>query len=212
MKEIIIVLLIGYGFGLLQWSYFISKGIKKVDIRSLGAGNAGASNTLESFGFKYGLLVGILDILKAYLSVILIKRIFNIDFNESGALLLYLNAFGVILGHNFPFYMKFKGGKGTAALMGALLGFSLPIGLIGISILILVSIGSNYVIIGTLCLTIYTILVPLYNSLGINSIIVASIIAILSFSLHIKNYKRIMKGRESKVRTVLFKKRSINKE
>ncbi|NLC66084.1 MAG: glycerol-3-phosphate acyltransferase [Clostridium sp.] len=210
MKEIIFVLLIGYGFGLLQWSYFISKGIKKVDIRTLGQGNAGASNTVESFGIKYGVLVAVLDILKAYFSIILVKRIFNIEFVDNDAFLLYLNAFGVIIGHNFPFFMGFKGGKGTAALIGALFGFDLTLGIIGLFLIIGVSILSNYVILGTLFLTMFTIAIPIYYNLGLSSIVIAIIIAMLSFSLHIKNYKRIITGSESKVRTVLFKNKKAN--
>jgi glycerol-3-phosphate acyltransferase PlsY len=73
MYRLFIVLLIGYFMGCLQWSYILTKGIKKVDIRTMGLGNAGASNTVSVFGWKMGVAVGLLDILKAIISLFIIR-------------------------------------------------------------------------------------------------------------------------------------------
>ena len=71
--DYLIVIIIGYLFGCLQWSYILSMIIKKQDIRTLGAGNAGASNMVVSFGWKIGVLVAFLDIFKAIMSIFIIK-------------------------------------------------------------------------------------------------------------------------------------------
>ena len=121
MKSYLIVIIIGYLFGCLQWSYFISKGIFKTDIRRLGGGNAGASNTVVSLGWKWGVLVAILDILKAIASILLVSYLIKLSIIEGNILHLYLNGLFVILGHDYPFFMGFKGGKGTASLLGMII-------------------------------------------------------------------------------------------
>lgn len=113
MIKILLSIIIGYLLGIIQASYLLSKAIKKVDIRTLGFGNAGMSNAVESLGWKFGLLVGFIDVGKGILSILLIKSLFQIDFNPSGSILLYLNAYSVILGHIYPFHMNFKGQRNS---------------------------------------------------------------------------------------------------
>jgi len=108
MKSFLIVVIIGYLLGCLQWSYFISKGIFKTDIRRLGGGNAGASNTVVSLGWKWGVLVAILDILKAIASILLVSYLIKLSIIEGNILHLYLNGLFVILGHDYPFFMGFQ--------------------------------------------------------------------------------------------------------
>lgn len=155
MKNYIIVLIIGYLFGCFQASYIIGKLFKKVDIRTLGNGNAGASNTVVAFGWKYGVVVGLLDIVKAILSIMLVKFILsNILSYGHTPFLLYLNGLSVILGHNYPFYMGFKGGKGTASLIGMLSAIDYRIAIIGIAAIVAITLATDYIALGTISLVI----------------------------------------------------------
>ncbi|HAS73727.1 MAG TPA: glycerol-3-phosphate acyltransferase 1 [Clostridiales bacterium UBA8960] len=205
MMDFLIVLSIGYLFGNFQTSYLLGKWIYKLDVRALGRGNAGASNATESLGFKFGVLVGVLDILKAIVSIWMIKVMFNVGFDSSGSMLLYLNGLGVILGHNFPFFMKFKGGKGTASLVGMMLGLNPFFGLGGMLILLITSLVFDYIAIGTFALVVYTIIVTVLMDAGSGPIAISVIIAFMSTFLHRKNYIRILRKEESKVSRVLGK-------
>jgi len=205
VQDLLIVSLIGYLFGNIQAAYILTKYIKKVDIRSYGHGNAGASNVAESFGMKFGLLVAIIDILKAVLSILLIKQLYAITM-ETNPTLLYLNGFGVILGHVFPFYMNFKGGKGTASLIGVLLGLDVYLGLAGIFVIVSATILTDRVALGTFCLTLFWAILTIYFRLGWIPILVSLLMFILSFKLHLPNYRRIMNNTEGRLSTVLKKK------
>lgn len=100
--EIIVAMVIGYSFGCFQSSYLLVKYTKKKDIRSFGSGNAGASNTVSNFGFKLGILVAILDILKAIVAICLMKEyILLFGLLQQKWLLLYICGAMVIIGHVF---------------------------------------------------------------------------------------------------------------
>lgn len=205
MEKILLSIIIGYSLGNIQASYLLAKAIKKVDIRTLGFGNAGMSNAVESLGWKFGLLVGFIDVGKGILSVLLIKYLFKIDFNPDGALLLYFNAYSVILGHIYPFHMNFKGGKGTAALIGVLIGLNPLYGLIGILIIIIVTLITDYVTIGTLALTLYVIGITLYFNMGMIPLLISISGSLLSLYYHLPNYRRILNHTEGRLSKVLKK-------
>lgn len=205
MEKILLSIIIGYLLGNIQASYLLAKAIKKVDIRTLGFGNAGMSNAVESLGWKFGLLVGFIDVGKGILSVLLIKYLFKIDFNPDGALLLYLNAYSVILGHIYPFHMNFKGGKGTAALIGVLIGLNPLYGLIGILIIIIVTLITDYVTIGTLALTLYVIGITIYFNMGLIPLLISISGSLLSLYYHLPNYRRILNHTEGRLSKVLKK-------
>lgn len=120
--ERIICLAIGYLFGLFQTAYFYGK-MKGIDIRQHGSGNAGTTNTMRVLGTKAGLVVFAGDVLKGILAAALVWAIFRESQADRIYLLKLYAGTGVILGHNFPFYMKFKGGKGIAATAGMILSF-----------------------------------------------------------------------------------------
>ncbi|MDW7661419.1 MAG: glycerol-3-phosphate acyltransferase [Bacillota bacterium] len=208
MRDYIIVIILGYLFGNIQAAYLLGKTIKKVDIRTMGHGNAGASNAVESLGKKFGFAVLLIDMLKGIVSILLVKAIFNVGFDSDGALLLYPNGYSVILGHVFPFYMNFKGGKGTASMAGILLGLNIWIGLLGMLIVTIAAIVSDYIIIGTLALTIYIIGFTVFFDLGTGPILISIFGALLSLKLHLPNYKRISLGTEGRVSRVLKKRKS----
>lgn len=123
--ERIICLLIGYAFGLFQTAYIYGR-LHGIDIRNYGSGNAGTTNTLRVFGTKAGLLVLVGDIMKCILAVVLVSCLFGSSHPEMVYLLKLYAAMGAIVGHNFPFYLKFKGGKGIAATAGLILYSPIP--------------------------------------------------------------------------------------
>ena len=118
--SVITFLVFGYLIGCIHGSK-VAQFLSGVDLKKAGFGNAGASNATLSLGWKYGVLVALIDIGKGILAIILL----NIYLQSTSELsttdswmLLYIIGTGVIIGHNFPFYMHFKGGKGTASIIG----------------------------------------------------------------------------------------------
>ena len=194
----VITALVGYLLGCFQTSFIISKLFKKQDIRELGNGNAGASNTTVVYGMKYGILVAIVDILKAAISITLIRSIFRDNTNLN--FLIYINCLFVILGHNYPFYMKFKGGKGTASLIGGLLAIDYRIAIIGVIAIVFVSLLTNYIALGTLALvTSFTVTTYIYGYEA-ECLVIAMAIAVMSIFKHTVNFRNILNGTEHKVR------------
>ena len=113
--ERIICLVIGYVCGLFQTGYIIGK-VHKTDIREHGSGNAGTTNTLRTLGFKAGAITFAGDCGKAILAIFISWLIFHEQYPEGIKLLGMYAGLGAVLGHNYPFYMKFKGGKGIAVM------------------------------------------------------------------------------------------------
>ena len=130
----------GYFMGNLMASYLVAKWILGIDIREHGTGNAGGSNSFLLMGWKNGLIVGIIDILKAFIAVYIIKILYPANPNLS--MLMIISGSMAIIGHIYPFFMNFKGGKGMACFMGMCLAINPLIGL--------------YVILATIALTLIT--------------------------------------------------------
>ncbi|MFY9612276.1 MAG: glycerol-3-phosphate acyltransferase [Tissierellaceae bacterium] len=199
MERYLIVITLGYIFGCLQWSYILGKLLKKQDIRNLGGGNAGASNTVTVFGWKMGVAVGLLDILKDIISIIIIRYILkSTDMFE-----LYLNGTSVVLGHNYPFFMGFKGGKGTASTVGMMLAINYKLGLLGILVIFLVTVLSDYIALGTMALVSFFVIATLYLGYGPQCLVLAIFLALLSAYKHLPNMKRILARQESGLRDAL---------
>ena len=116
----VIALGIGYLFGLFQTGYLYGKS-QGIDIRSEGSGNAGTTNSLRVLGIKAGLITFAGDLCKAILAVLLVKVLFRNAYPDAVKILELYAGFGAVLGHNFPFYLKFKGGKGIACTSGMIL-------------------------------------------------------------------------------------------
>ena len=116
----IAAVLIGYFLGIFQTGYLYGK-YKGIDIRSQGSGNAGATNTLRVLGYKAGLITFAGDLLKAILAVVIVHVLFGAYFPQELHVLKLYAGFGAVLGHNFPFFLKFKGGKGIACTSGMIL-------------------------------------------------------------------------------------------
>ncbi len=213
---------IGYLFGLFQTAYILGK-MKGIDIREHGSGNAGTTNTLRVLGKKAGLIVFLGDILKTILAVILIGILFQEKYPEQLYLLKLYAGLGAVLGHNFPFYLKFKGGKGIAATGGMILSFDwffVPVGLLAFFGTFAVS---HYVSLGSLVLTaVFPIQMILMGQLGIGNFaaipqailiemyVLGFVLMALAYIRHAENIKRLASGTERK--TYIFKKKEKTEE
>lgn len=201
--QFISAILIGYLFGCFQTSYFISKKFGEKDIRDMGSGNAGASNVTSEMGWKFGILTGISDVLKAYIPVKLIVLIFPTSLQQVE--LMAITGMGALLGHIYPFFMNFRGGKGIACYIGLLLAINWQIGLTAIMMLILLTVITDYVSVGSIFLYLIVPILAYYK--GSSNIVVgcSGILLIVGIIKHWINVQRILNGKETGLRSV-FKK------
>lgn len=142
------VMAAGYLLGSSNMAYWLSK-IKKVDIRSKGTGNLGASNATVLLGWGAGVVVALHDIGKAFLAVLLARWAFP-------ALIFAGAAAGVacVLGHIFPFYLNFRGGKGLASFIGMLAALDWRVALVAAVLLVAITLVTDYIALGTLCVAV----------------------------------------------------------
>jgi len=204
IQQIFIAAVMGYAFGCIQAAYIIGRLIKKEDIRRRGSNNAGASNATIVWGWKYGVIVALIDILKAIIAVLLIKYIYmgSGDVNS----LMYITGAFVVIGHNYPFFMKFKGGKGTASLIGMLIAIDWRMALAGILLIVLGTIFTDYITIGTIAMMVSFCICTALFDYGLVPIIISVALSLLSIYNHIPNIRRIVKHEETGLRSTFKKK------
>lgn len=192
----IICILIGYILGNINAAYTISK-LKGFDIRTKGSNNAGASNATIIMGWKIGVTVAIVDILKAYLAVSIVKSLFpNLELVE------IIAGTSCVIGHIFPIHMRFRGGKGLASYIGMILAIDWRVFIIVGLLIILVTVVTNYIALATLTtVTIYPIYLY-FLKVNIISLVLLIIIAIIMYYKHISNIKRIISGKEVGLRKI----------
>ena len=188
---------IGYLLGCSNLAYYISRAAKK-DIRKDGSGNLGASNATVLFGWKAGVSVAVHDIGKAFAAALLAKWLFP-ELEYAGA------AAGVaaVLGHIFPFYLKFRGGKGTAAFFGLTIALNWKLALAAAIILLLATLITDYIVIGTFSVI---TTVPVYLGLFAHNLILAAIVCIASLTIFLKhreNIGRMLRKEEIGLRSTL---------
>ena len=204
----IVCIIIGYVFGMIQTAVFYGR-LKGVDIRKVGSGNAGTTNTLRVLGPKAGAVVLLGDMLKCMAAILITYLIFGRSNPEYIILFMAYTAAGTVLGHDFPFFLKFKGGKGFATLMGCILGYN-PIAFVVAGILvIIITFATDYIVIATLTML---IAFPVFVGIYTHNIIYALILAIGSlciFLKHIPNFKKIIKKEEIGIRSSFTKKHRI---
>ena len=181
----VIVLAVAYLMGSSNLAYFLSK-LKKVDLKADGSGNLGASNATILLGWWSGILVGVHDIGKAALAVLLAEWIFP-DLPFIGA----VAGVASVMGHIFPFYLKFKGGKGFASFLGMTLALNWRLALIMMAVVVIVTVITDYIVIGTATTVIP---VPVAEGLLTRSFIVALILLVATGVIlykHRENFVRI---------------------
>lgn len=211
--ERVICLVIGYVFGLFQTAFIYGK-LHGIDIREHGSGNAGTTNTLRVLGTKAGLIVLAGDIIKCILAIVVCGSIFGPAHQEEIYLLKLYAAAGAILGHNFPFYLHFKGGKGIAATAGLILSFHIAFLPMGVIIFFGTFFLTHYVSLGSLLvyagLMIEMVVAGQMGLFGASQAvlnemyIVTALLTALAYYKHRENIARLLKGVERK--TYLTKK------
>ncbi len=208
MVKYIIMVIVGYLIGSIQPAYLLGKIVYKKNIKTLGTKNAGASNASLVFGLKFGVLVGILDIIKGIIVVVITHYFFKetVDL-KTLQLIKYLSGSAAVLGHDFPFYMKFNGGKGTATILGIFIGISPLYGVIGGLMIVIVGLISNYIAIGTFALLVTFITYTAVFSMSVINILLACLLASISVFKHYENIIHIKQKKESKLRNIFKQKK-----
>lgn len=200
--------IIGYLAGGFSLSYILARR-RGFDIRKTGTKNAGASNAAVTMGWKIGVLVGACDIFKGFAAVLAVRLICRSAFP---ALASELSIIGVVtgifcvIGHMHPMYLRFRGGKGFATYLGMILGIDWKFFLIVGVLIILVSLLSDYIVMGTM---VTMVSFPVYNILWKKSAVAAIVTATLSLYIiyrHRKNLDDILHGRERRI-SGLYKKK-----
>ena len=206
--ERVICLLIGYVFGLFQTSYIIGK-LQHDDIREHGSGNAGSTNALRVYGAKAGFISLAGDALKCILAILLVTVVFGDRYAGHIALLKMYTGAGVILGHNYPFYLNFHGGKGIASTLGLVLAFDPILALPAMLVFLGIVFATKYVSLGSLSayLVVFVSLIisgqagryHMEQSYLTEMYILFGLLTALAFFRHRKNIVRLINGTESKV-------------
>ena len=203
----ILLLIIGYFIGNIETGYIFGK-IHKMDIRNYGSGNAGATNTLRVLGAKAGLVVFLGDFCKSLIPCLVVRFIFRDNISLSYIYMLYIGL-GVVLGHNFPFYLGFKGGKGVASTAGIIMALDIRIAVICLIVFIITVAITRYVSLGSIFVMIILIgmshfLVKFSYGFGEGASpmefrLLTAAIGLLSIFMHRANIKRLLGGTENKI-------------
>ena len=205
----IIMGIIAYLIGSINFSILISKKVAGFDVREKGSGNAGTTNVLRSVGKGAAAVTLILDILKGvvtiYIAILygnIVSKLANLQINNS--ILVQIAGICVILGHTFPIYFGFKGGKGVATALGILLTTNYQIGLICLVFALVLIILTKMVSVGALGAAILFPVLTLFLAkenfiVNGNYIVYSIIIAVIIIFNHRSNIKRLLNGNENKI-------------
>ena len=203
MAAYIIVAVIAYLLGSISFSVIISKKMSGFDVREKGSVNAGSTNVLRTVGKKAAILTLICDILKGVVAVLIATLVGKIWKELDGALLVQLAGIFVIIGHTFPIFFKFKGGKGVATSLGVLLITNWQIGLICLVFALVLMVLTQMVSVGSIGAAILYPVLTLFisqNYIVPGTYIISSIIiAILVVFNHRSNVKRLLSGTENRI-------------
>ena len=203
------MLLGGYLLGSIPTAVWIGKFFYKIDVREYGSGNAGATNTFRVLGKRAGIPVLLIDVLKGYLAVSLAYfSPYPYGGNQFINLELVLGIASLV-GHIFPLFASFRGGKGIATLLGIVLGVHIYGALICMAIFIIILIISGYVSLGSMISAIcFPVIVIFIFKTTVPSLIIFSIlIAIMVLITHQKNIERLIRKEESKAKLIKKKKK-----
>lgn len=205
--ERVICLVIGYVFGLFQTGYIYGK-MNGIDIRQHGSGNAGTTNALRTMGAKAGVITLIGDALKCILAVALVRMIFAKSAADMLPLLGLYAGFGAVLGHNYPFYLNFKGGKGIAATFGLVIATDIKMALVCAVVFIIIVAITRYVSVGSMILaTTFLIQLIVGGQMGVFGLpqnllfemyVIGFVFLVSAVFQHRANIERLKNGTENK--------------
>lgn len=206
--ERVICLVIGYVFGLIQTGYIYGR-MNNIDIRKHGSGNAGSTNALRTMGVKAGAITLLGDCFKCVAAVLVVRGIFAGSHADILPLLSLYAGFGAVLGHNYPFYLGFKGGKGIAATGGMILATDIRMAGICLLVFAVIVAVTRYVSLASLTITVLFVVelviagqfgefdmsqAHLFEMYGIGVLFMFS-----AFFQHRANIKRLREGTENKI-------------
>lgn len=199
MVAFIVAVVSGYAFGCIQTAFILGKLVRQVDIRQHGTTNAGASNAVIVLGWKYGIITGVVDYAKGLAAVLIVRALY-----PAMPALAFVAGAAAILGHVFPAPLGFRGGKGVATLLGALLGLNFWVGLVALLFLITATVLSDFVAVGSiglyLALPALTALIFHYPAAYVA---LAVGLMLLGVYKHVSNVKKILRKQEVGLRAVL---------
>lgn len=214
-------LLIGYAFGCIQSAYFIGK-LKGIDIHQYGSGNAGTTNAVRVLGFRAGLATFLMDMFKCIIPAVIVTMTFGKMYPEMKYLFKVWTFAGCVLGHDYPFYLKFRGGKGVAVMAGFCACFHWVYIPVEILVFGIPYAATQYVSLGSLC--VYAaglVLMIIQGQLGVYApatqgtlvemYIVYGIMAAMCFWRHRTNIHRLVTGTERKTNLFAAKKDDVPK-
>lgn len=192
---------IAYLIGSINSSILISKAVTGKDIRKSGSGNAGATNMLRTMGKKYAVITLVIDILKGVVALLIAKL--AISFGAYGVS-MYIAGVAVVLGHNFPIFFGFKGGKGVATSLGVVLLLDWKIGLITLVIALAIMAITKYVSLGSIMaavvfIILQTVVMTVTYSFDVTRFICVLILGGLLIIRHRANIVRLLNGTENKL-------------
>ena len=205
MAAYILIAVISYLIGSISFSVIISKKMAGFDVREKGSGNAGSTNVLRTVGKKAAAITLLCDILKGVVSILLAILIGTIWKDVDKELILQIAGIAVVLGHTFPIFFGFKGGKGVATSLGVLLMTNWQIGLICLVFALVLMALSKMVSLGSVGAAIlFPVLVLFIHtnftvSEGSSYLIYSIILAVIVAFNHRSNIKRILNGTENKL-------------
>lgn len=211
----ILALILAYLIGSVPSAVWIGKTFYGIDVREFGSGNAGATNTFRTLGKKAGLIVLSLDIFKGWIAVTLATFISEAPVGTSPFVDLQI-VLGVaaVIGHIFPVFAGFRGGKGIATLFGVILAAHPLACLLSLAVFVLIFLAFNYVSLGSIsaALAFPVIVITVFAESVVPSMVIFSImVAILVMITHQKNIERLLRKEESKMR-ILSKRRKQDEE
>ena len=200
MIPYILTIIISYLLGSISFSIIFSKKFAGFDVREKGSGNAGSTNVLRTVGKKAAILTLLCDALKgvaAVLAAILISKIWK---ESDVEVLKYLAGFFAIVGHTFPIFFGFKGGKGVATALGVLLTLNWKIGLICLIFALIIMAFTRIVSTGSiLAAVLFPLLTVFMGNTKFICILISLLIALLVIYNHRENIKRLKDGNENKL-------------
>lgn len=197
MLVYLIIIITAYLLGNISTSYIVAKRLAGVDIRTQGSGNAGSTNVLRTLGKKAGALTFIGDVLKGLIAV-LIARFIAYGVNLDNTTCAYIAVVAVVLGHNYPVFLGFKGGKGVATSLGSMLGMNPLVALLCLGFFIIIVAITKYVSLGSILGIGLSPVIMMLNH-NTKGVLVTLFLTISVVITHKENIKRLLNGTERKL-------------
>lgn len=200
MTLYIVISVLAYFIGSISFSVIFSRKFAGFDVRDKGSKNAGSTNVLRTAGTKLAILTLLCDILKGVIAIVIAIIASNIWKDVDVTILKYMAGFFAILGHTFPIFFEFRGGKGVATALGVLITLDWKIGLICLIFALVIIIFTKMVSVGSiLAAVLFPILTIFMTEFNLAIILISILIALLVIFNHRENLKRIKNGTENKI-------------